>query len=120
MASTRNKNTPEDYVLEQTSIFNQFAYTSYDQSNYFAHPPQTHFAGNGLVGMKTPHRNLASNYCDIETQLLGIGSTNLVTPYVPVEPQINQTQSLNVADRLPLQIPSPFQHENYHRYMYLS
>ena len=120
MASTRNKNTPGNYNSDQTAIFRQFEYYSYDQSNYFASPPQTHFCGNGLIGMKTPHRNLSSNYCDIESQLFGIGSTNLIEPYIPVEPQINQMPSLNIYTRPVLQMPETFQHENYHRHMFLN
>jgi hypothetical protein len=120
MASTRNKNTQGDYALEQTALFNKYAYHAYEHSHHYGVPIATHFAGNGLVGMKTPHRNLSSNYCDVESQLFGIGSTNLVTPLPTVQPQINQYQSLNVADRTPLIIPAAFQNETYHRHMFLN
>lgn len=120
MASTRNKNTPGDYALEQVALFNKYAYHSYDHSLHYGVASTTHFPGNGLIGMKTPHRNLSNNYCDVESQLLGIGSTNLVTPLPQVQPQIHQHQSLNVADRTPLIMPANFQHETYHRHMFLN
>lgn len=120
MASTRNKNTTGDYNTEQRELFNAYTYTAYEHSRHYGVPAQTHFQGNGLVGMKAAHRNLSANYCEVESQLFGIGSTNLVSPLAPVEPQIHQLQSLNIADRLPLQMPAPFVGENYHRHMYLS
>ena len=120
MASTRNKNTPGDYASEQMALFNKYSYHAYEHSHFYGVPSQTHFAGNGLIGMKTPHRNLSQNYCDVESQLFGIGSTNLVTPLPPVTPQINQTQSLNIADRTQLIMPNAFQHEAYHRPMFLN
>jgi hypothetical protein len=56
---------------------------------------------------KIAHTNLAYNACDIESQLFGIGSTNLVNPASPVKPDYKYIQSLNIIDKLPVIIPEP-------------
>ena len=110
MSSTRNKNTPGDYRAEQDAYTKAHSFMAYEQSSYVGVPSVSYFQGDGLVGMKTAHRNLSQNYCDIETQLFGIGSTNLVSPQAHIKPEINQMPSLNIADRLQRQLPQPFLH----------
>ena len=51
--------------------------------------------------------NLSSNACDIESQLFGIGSTNLVNPQKQTQPKFHDVKSLNMIDRLPMVIPEP-------------
>jgi len=51
--------------------------------------------------------NLSSNACDVESQLFGIGSTNLVTPQKQVQPKPHDMKSLNVIDRISMIIPEP-------------
>ena len=106
MASTRNRNTRGDYLQEQTAYANQFHYTSYDHSPFFGVAQTTQFAGNGLVGMKSAHRVLSQNYCDIETQLFGIGSTNLVNPKDPITPEIYSLPTWDLSHRIPLFVPA--------------
>jgi hypothetical protein len=105
MASTRNKNTPGNYDAQQS--INQMArqYYSYETANHFAVPVETYFPGNGLVGMKTAHRNLSQNYSDIESYLFGIGSTNLVSPTSDPIPEIHQKKSLNIIDKAVVILP---------------
>jgi hypothetical protein len=112
MASTRSKNTPGNYAAEQSAIAKQGSFADYTASSYYGVPAQSYFAGNGLVGMKTAHRNLSDNSCDIESFLRGIGSTDLVAPRADPVPEIKQMQSLNVCDRLPLIMPAPFVFES--------
>ena len=112
MASTRSKNTPGDYALEQLANARQGSFSDYAASSYYGVPAQSYFAGNGLVGMKAANRNLSENACDIESFLRGIGSTNLVAPQSEPVPEIKQMQSLNIADRLPLIMPAPFVFES--------
>ena len=81
---------------------------SYDKSSYYGTVTDTYFPGNGLVGMKTAGMNLSSNATDIESQLFGIGSTNLVEPRRPIAPDVYQLKSLNVADRVPLVLSDKF------------
>jgi len=104
MSSTRNKNTPGNYQAEQWSLKQQADYLPY---SYYAAPPNTYFPGDGLIGAKMGPMKLSENFCDIESSLLGIGSTNLVSPQPAVVPEINKLQSLSIIDRLPVILPSP-------------
>ena len=117
MSSTRNKNSPGDYKLEQTINTNISEYKTYVSSTVAA---QTYFAGDGLLGGKTPRQALCENYCDVESALFGIGSTNLVNPKAPVKPDLNPVQSLNVIDRLPVFVPEPLVIETSQRPFYLN
>jgi len=96
MASTRNRNTPGDYELEQISLQKGYDYFSSESVGFFGTPAESYFPGNGLIGMVTAHSNLSQNYCDIESQLRGIGSTNLVTPQPEISPMIYSMSSLNI------------------------
>lgn len=119
MASTRNKNTPGDYALEQWSKNRQF------QTKVYTHGAQGKsqvqmYAGNGLINGRIHARDLAKNDCDIESFLFGIGSTNLVNPLPPVKPDINVLQSLNVVDKKPMIIPENLIVEPDQRPLYLN
>jgi hypothetical protein len=106
MASTRSKNTQGDYVLEQRNNTLISQYSAYENSSYGA-PVNTHFSGDGLLMGRIAPTKLSDNSCDIESQLFGIGSTNLVIPKEPVHPILKPIQSLSIADRIPLLIPEP-------------
>ena len=108
MASTRSRNTPGNYVLEQQINMQKNDYMSFEKSNFYGTVPSTYFPGNGLIGMKTSGLNLASNSADIESQLFGIGSTNLVEPRAPIAPDVYQLKSLNVAHKAPVLLPAEF------------
>lgn len=104
MASTRSKNTPGNYELETRSYLEQSAYLSY--APYGFHHV-TYFPGDGLIGAKISNVQLSKNYCDIESELRGIGTTNLVNTHVPTVAEINNLKSMTFIDRIPLIIPSP-------------
>ena len=104
MASTRNKNTPGDYALEQWSKNRQFQ-TKVFTNGAQGKPQQTMYAGNGLINGRMHARDLAKNDCDIESFLFGIGSTNLVQPLPPVLPQYNEISSLNIIHKKPMIVP---------------
>lgn len=108
MASTRNRNTTGNYAAEQAINRNIYSYSDYNESSYYGVAENTYFAGNGLIGMKTAHSNLSNNYCDIESFLFGIGSTNLANPQEPITPSIKQMPSLNICDRIPFILPQDF------------
>tara|TARA_Y100000361_G_scaffold5102_1_gene4430 strand:- start:700 stop:1059 length:360 start_codon:yes stop_codon:yes gene_type:complete len=111
MASTSSKNNEGDYLLEQTGNSNFCDYlTSY--KNNFGTPNVTHFAGDGLLPGRIASNNLSKNYCDIESQLFGIGTSNMVKPKQDVIPVIHNTKTLNMIDRLPTMIPEPLIIEN--------
>jgi hypothetical protein len=104
MSSTRNKNMPGDYTLEQSANKLGCKYSTYESAGK---PVETYYAGDGLLAGRIPASNLAFNACDIESQLFGIGSTNLVNPKKDVRPDIKPVQSLNMIDKLPIFIPEP-------------
>jgi len=106
MASTRNRNCQGDYVLEQTQNKDICNYSEYANSAY-GHPVETMLPGDGLLTGRIGAAKLSGNYCDIESQLFGIGSTNLVKPKEPVIPDIHPLLSLHVIDRLPVLVPEP-------------
>lgn len=107
MASTRNKNTPGDYQLEQKQNHHICGYSEYTHSAY-GKPTETHFAGDGLIMGRIAASNLSNNNVDIESQLYGIGSTNLVEPKENVRAEVKRLKSLDVIDRLPVYVPADF------------
>jgi len=106
MASTRNLNTPGDYKMENQMYENNLNYLI-DKNNMYGVPKDTYFAGNGLLMGRIASENLANNYCDIESELFGIGSTNLVDPKPEVKPDIHSFKNLNIMNRVKMVIPEP-------------
>jgi hypothetical protein len=106
MASTRNKNTLGDYELEQRNNVLIDSYSTYENSAY-GHPMKTMFSGDGLIMGRIASEQLSTNSCDIESQLFGIGTTNLVKPKSRVSPEIKQLESLDIITRLPVFVPEP-------------
>jgi|UniRef100_A0A6C0IJZ3 hypothetical protein len=104
MASTRNKNSIGDYQREISSYTSASTYMTYDNAGKAT---TNYLAGDGLLMGRMAPENLASNACDIESQLFGIGSTNLVTPQKQIQPKIHNIKSLNVSDRISMIIPAP-------------
>jgi hypothetical protein len=102
MSSTRTRNTPGNYDLEQWSYDRNVTWRT---AEYRGPPPQTNLPGNGLLAGNVSRTQLSVNSCDIESMLRGIGSTNLVSPQEPVVAQIKDLPSLNVCTKIPLLIP---------------
>lgn len=106
MASTSNKNTPGNYSHEQKMNKQVDEYRTFVNSAA-GHAYTNHLPGNGLLPASNARDNLCKNYCDIESQLRGIGSTNLVNPQTPVNPQFMNIDSLSVMDKTPVFMPEP-------------
>lgn len=106
MSSTSIRNTQGNYQLEQQAFQRQFDFITYKHSST-GQAVTRNVAGDGLLPAKMNSIDLADNYVDIESQLLGIGSTNLVKPLEPVIPKINTLNSLNIIDKVPIVIPDP-------------
>lgn len=119
MASTRNRNTPGNYELERLASNRKHQELLYIHQSQ-GQARQTHFAGDGLLAGRHAGRDLAKNDSDIESFLFGIGSTNLVSPQLTVQPQINTLSSLNVIAKTPMMMPRPFGIEPNQRPMYLN
>jgi hypothetical protein len=105
MASTRNKNTRGDYILEQKQNRDMREYTTYIDS---VQAETTFFAGNGLLPGRVAATNLAFNSVEIESQLYGIGATNLVEPMATRAIDPKPMKSLNISDRLTTYVPPDF------------
>jgi hypothetical protein len=105
MASTRNKNTPGNYSAEQESLLQQRQYNVFENYRF---PVETHLPGNGLLPARLPLQ-LDKQNADIESELLGIGSTNLVNPRMGsmLPPANRQIQSLNIIQKKQILLPDP-------------
>jgi len=106
MASTRNLNTIGDYKMEQKSYKDKLDYLT-DKNNNYGVPNNIYFAGDGLLMGRIASESLSNNYCDVESFLRGIGSTNLVEPMNDIKPEINNYKSLDIMNRIPMIIPKP-------------
>ena len=106
MASTRNRNTPGNYCLEQRQYQNSETYTLYPNSQYGA-AYNTRFAGNGLLPAQIPWNKLSYNAADTESFLFGINSTNLVNPAPCFVPEIAKLESVNIYEKGAVFMPEP-------------
>jgi hypothetical protein len=114
MASTSNKNTPGNYALEQN--MNRYI----DDYRVYLHSAAgeaftNHLPGDGLLPASNARTHLCENYCDVESQLRGIGSTNLVNPQKAVVPQLHPVKSLSIMNKTPVILPDPLVVETNHR-----
>ena len=106
MASTRNRNTPGNYRLEENQ-YRQFEnYTLYANSQYGS-AYNTRLPGDGLLPAQIPWNKLSYNAADTESFLLGINSTNLVNPAPCFKPEIVQLTSTDIYQKAPTYIPEP-------------
>ena len=105
MSSTRNKNTIMNYNAEEKKNDRISNYKFNINSQY---GKSTHFLGRFKLPDSTqPTRNInpdhfSHNPVDIESQLRGISSTNLVGQSFKVEPKLKQLDSVKIYDRVPL------------------
>ena len=106
MASTRNRNTPGNYCLEQREFRQSENYTLYPNSQYGA-AYDTKLAGVGLNPAQIPGNQLSVNTADIESFLFGINSTNLVNPAPCFKPELKKLKSANIFNKEPTIMPIP-------------
>ncbi len=106
MASTRNRNTPGNYHLEQKQYQQSSIYTLYPNSQYGA-AYNTRLPGNGLLPAQIPWNKLSYNAPDTESFLFGINSTNLVNPAPCFVPEIANLDSANVFVKGSILMPEP-------------
>jgi len=110
MTSTRNKNDRGNYKAEECGREDQRLYLMYqNQGNGKAY--SNHFAGDGLLPGRMGTMPLSHNFADIDSFLKGTGSTNLVNPMNPIEPQFKTLESLAIIDKIPVILPKPLTHE---------
>ena len=106
MASTRNRNTPGNYCLEERQYKHSSHYMLYPNSQYGA-AYNTKLPGIGLLPAQIPWNKLSYNAADTESFLFGINSTNLVNPAPCFVPEIAKLQSANIYKQGPIYIPEP-------------
>ena len=109
MAFTRNKNTQGNYDMEQIQLKRQFDMSIY-QHSASGSSNHSYLSGRGLLQGKMAPTLLAKNAIDIESDLRGIGSTNLVQKYIPPVPQIYQPTFLDIYKQPKIILPKPFSH----------
>lgn len=113
MASTRNKNMPNDYCLQQRnySLANDYRLYQYSQSGkaYESSIPCI-----GYTPSHMPRDTFSYNPIDIESNLFGINSTNLVYHQDQLIPDFKTLDFKNFFDRNPLIMPNPLviEHNN--------
>jgi len=114
MASTRNKNTPENYAAERWELERQVSYRDYVHAGN-GRPIESMFSGDGLLMGRIVPTELSTNTVDIESFLYGVGSTNLVQPLPPVYASLKPLKSLSMIDKTPLIMPENLAIEPYQR-----
>ncbi len=106
MASTRNKNTPGNYCLDQRQNIGSESWQLYTNgANGYAF--DTRLPGNGLNPGQLPWTTLSHNPADIESFLWGINSTNLVNPAPALTPHFKTLNTANVFEKKPVIMPVP-------------
>jgi len=115
MTSTRNKNTQLNYNLEKSNIEKLLSEKLYLHSSS-GRPISECIPSLGYMPSNVSREALASNSIDIESQLRGIGSTNLETPCEPVIPAIINLELKDFFERQQQVImPYPMVYENNQR-----
>jgi hypothetical protein len=112
MSSTSSKNTPGNYEAEQFDFKKRRAYDNYHGrviNDNNLHP------GDGLLSGRCPGTILSHNSIDIESELFGVGSTNLVHKKKKTEPNFKNLKSLSVYDKPMIIIPVPLVVPKYQR-----
>jgi len=115
MTSTRNKNSQLNYNLEKANANKLFGEKLYLHSSS-GRPTSECIPSLGYMPSHISRDALSNNSIDIESQLRGIGSTNLETPYEPVTPNINNLEFKDFFDRQSnIIMPYPMVYENNQR-----
>jgi hypothetical protein len=116
MSSTRDKNAPGNYKLEQSGNATQ---SNYRVSEY-GRPSVSYHPGDGLLPAKTSRTEMANNACDIESMLFGIGSNDLVNSRPIIQPALKSMKSLHIYDRPALILPEPVSVSSVNRPLFLN
>lgn len=115
MASTRDKNSMGNYLLEQRALNKTYENIS-DYNGRNGHANISAFP-ELLTPSYMPPDNVCKNFIDVESQLLGINSNNLVNPNVnPVKPEIKnlplisffETEKVIMPQELKMEQTRPF------------
>ena len=108
MSSTRLRNQPGEYTLEQKKnsyICDNRIWADRTTRSYIAFPEL------GFNVSHIPNNQISHNATDIESNLYGIGSTNLIKPKQEVIPQLKSQIPITFFSKPNLILPIPFHHE---------
>lgn len=114
MASTRNKNTKEDYNLEKikNSNYNNYQGYKFSQQNY-----NPKYPGFGFTPTQIPGRDLSHNYVTIESQLWGIGANDLENPRQQQVPDFKKMPEWILTEKQEVVLPKPIVIEKNQRHL---
>ena len=109
MASTNMKNAPNNYCLEKQLNVNHANYNFY---KYKKIPVNSNLPSLGInVGNMISgyyYNILSNNTCDIESNLYGIGTSNLINGPKNVYPDLNKLNNINFfKNKIPNFLPEP-------------
>ncbi len=117
MASTRNLNTPGDYILEKKLNNDVIQQRLYDG---FGINSQPGFFTDGVNPSKMHSSHLSSNPTDIESMLRGIRANNMEGPSFSVTPLFKPMGEISYFDKLAMVMPKTYYHSTEERPNYLS
>jgi len=106
MASTRNINSKNNYKIEQNMYNRHCDYKLYENSAY-GKSNNTFLPDFGLKPAQLPREELHHNPINVESDLFGIGSTNLENPKTMTNPDKIHLQNINFFDRPNVILPEP-------------
>lgn len=98
MASTRNLNMRDDYTAQQKRLELKREY----DINPYGRPTQELLPTQMMNYGSMSRDALSTNAVDIETELFGIGSTNLVVEKSPVRPGLTRHGDIDFSKKNPL------------------
>lgn len=109
MASTRNNNTKNDYLVERNENKKYVHHVNYvHNSNGLAFDPRWPLGGSAPPS-RMSRDCLAENPIDIESRLMGIGSTNLVNPQKELIAKVKDHPEISFFERTPIVMPEPLE-----------
>jgi hypothetical protein len=107
MSSTRNKNTKEDYYLQQQQFIKQTNYNVFEngfQGKAFTESlPSLGFNPSYMSRDAFSHNSI-----DIETKLFGISSNNFYESKLEIKPEFKSLKNQDYFDKTPLIMPKLF------------
>jgi len=106
MASTTNKNSINNYKIEQNKQTRLCDYKLYEHSAY-GKSNNTYLPDFGLTPVQLPREALHNNPINVESDLFGIGSTNLENPKEMTNPDKINVQHISFFDRPTIILPEP-------------
>lgn len=115
MSSTRNLNTKTDYCQEQDTFQRNMDYNLFKNSQYGkSYRPAIPNKGIGVPNFTMEERS--TNGVDVESELFGIGSTNLVKPRNRFIPNPYNLPNICLYENDSTIIPKPLVVEKNQRY----